>query len=272
MGLTFHERIESRKGEDGEAPWRELVYDLRGTSSDTLARSTAATSTPATYDELPRQTIDVDPVWVDSVTGNGHWTVTVRYGRSSPRETGDSAISFRIGSTSQHVTQSLSRIAKYPAGAPDCKGAINVTSDAVEGVDIDLPAYEWSETHYIAAASVTAQYRATLAAIKAAPINSGTFRGFAAGEVKFLGATGSKRGDADWEITFDFIQSPNVTGRTIGGITGIAKTGWQYLWVLYKDAVDTGAAPPKLVKVPAAVYIEQVYASSDFAGLGIGTD
>ena len=88
-----------------------------------------------------------------------------------------------------------------------------------------------------------------------------------AGEVLFLGASGSKRSTGDWEITFRFAASQNRTGITIGDITDIVKGGWDYLWVRYEDSEDTGAK--QLVKKPVAVYIEQVYHLKDFSLLAI---
>ena len=40
-----------------------------------------------------------------------------------------------------------------------------------------------------------------------------------------------------------------------------------YLWVKYDD----GASENSAVKVPKAVYVEQVYQEGDFSGLGIPT-
>ncbi|MCS7168060.1 MAG: hypothetical protein RMI91_12010 [Gemmatales bacterium] len=82
-----------------------------------------------------------------------------------------------------------------------------------------------------------------------------------------MGASGSQRGQDDWEITFSFAASPNATGLTVGEITDIEKKGWEYLWVRYQDIEDENV----LVKQPAAVYVEQVYSHGDFALLGIGT-
>jgi hypothetical protein len=137
---------------------------------------------------------------------------------------------------------------------------------SVEGVDITVPVYHFSETHYLDDAVVTEPYKGTLFSLTG-KVNSGAFRGFAAGECLFLGAAGTKRGQGDWEITFRFAASPNVTGLTIGDITGIAKKGWEYLWVRYADAED--AAAKALVKKPVAVYIEKVYEEGDFSLLGI---
>ena len=82
----------------------------------------------------------------------------------------------------------------------------------------------------------------------------------------FLGASGSVRGTEDWEITYRFAASPNVTNLTMGGITGIAKPGWAYLWVRYADDVSEKV----LVKQPIAIYVEKVYEDGDFSGLAIG--
>ena len=63
--------------------------------------------------------------------------------------------------------------------------------------------------------------------------------------------------------------SANETNLTVSGVTGIAKKGWEYLWVEYEDyGDDTANALGKKVK---AVYVEQVYRCGDFANLGIGT-
>ncbi len=175
----------------------------------------------------------------------------------------------RLRAATQHITQSLQTIvkkAKPGETAPDFKQAIGVTTEEVEGVDITVPVYSFAETHYIANSLVTGAYKLTLFALTG-KVNNATFKGFAAGEVLFLGASGSKRGDDEWEITFRFAASPNVTGMTVGDITGVDKKGWEYLWVRYTDAEDAKV----LVKQPAAVYVEKVYESGDFSGLGIGT-
>jgi hypothetical protein len=135
-------------------------------------------------------------------------------------------------------------------------------------VDITVPVYNFSETHILANATVTNTYKGKLAALTG-KTNNAAFKGFAAGECLFLFASGSKRGKGDWEISFRFAASPNKTGLTVGDITGIAKKGWEYLWVRYEDSVDVTAKA--LVKKPLAVYIEKVYDEGSFADLAIGT-
>jgi hypothetical protein len=201
--------------------------------------------------------------------GSGLWEVSVRYGKLEPKEPGESSFSFDTGGGTTHITQSLATVNSYaPAGEtpPDFKGAIGVNNDSVEGTDITIPVYNFKETHYIPVALVTPAYKAILFYLTG-KVNAAPFKGFAPGEVLFQGASGSQRGQEDWEITFSFAASPNAVGLTMGDITGIDKKGWEYLWVRYQDAEDEDV----LVKQPAAVYVEQVYPYGDFSLLGIGT-
>jgi len=275
MPITCTENIDSRQYTEDQSA--ELVYSIRGTADEDAALSSLKATAPDTFHGLVRQPVTVEPVHVDTTNPDKCiWTGTVNYAPfeyQEPPETGDSSFSFDTGGGTQHITQSLSTVHRYAASgtAPDFKGAIGVTHDNVEGVDITVPVYNFSETHYLSAATVTTAYKGTLFQLTG-KVNSGSFRGLAAGECLFLGASGSRRGtgpDDDWEITFRFAGSPNRTGITVGPISGIAKKGWEYLWVRYADAEDTGSNT--LVKQPIAAYVEKVYEDGNFAALGIGS-
>ena len=244
----------------------ELHYIVRGTDDERLAVQAVRGATPTTRNGMDRSEISLEPV-SDSI-----WEATVRYQAPDRQlEEGESSYSFDTGGGSQHITNSLSTVSSYaPAGktAPNFKQAIGVTKDSVDGVDITVPVYNFSETHILANSTVTSTYKGQLFALTG-KTNNAPFKGFATGEVLFLGASGSKRGKGDWEITFSFAASPNKTGLTVGDITGIAKKGWEYLWVRYEDAVDDAAGA--MVKKPLAAYIEKVYDEGNFADLGIGT-
>ena len=269
MSITVTEKFESRRSTTGDNPSAELGYTVRGTEDDLAARTAVESASPTTYDNLPRQAVAVEPV------GPDHWDATVRYAPnqiSSPPQTGDSVFNFDTGGGTQHITQSKATVGIYAAPgstAPSFQGAIGVTADSVNGVDITVPVYQFSETHYLPPEVVTESYKGTLFSLTG-KVNNGSFRGFAAGELLFLGASGSRRGtgaDDDWEITFRFAASPNVTGLAVGPISGINKKGWEYLWVRYADAEDTGSGT--IVKRPIAAYVERVYDDGNFGGLGI---
>ncbi|HHM13125.1 MAG TPA: hypothetical protein ENJ16_06195 [Planctomycetaceae bacterium] len=264
MPVTIVEKFDSREATVGvDSPNIDLLYVVQGTDNDAVVKATVESTIPAIYDGLVFQDYHITPL------GAGVWEVSVRYGKKEPKDTGESQFSFDTGGGTTHITQSLQTVARYaPPGkvAPDFRGAIGVTHDSVEGTDITIPVYNFTETHYVDASLVTGAYKATLFALTG-KTNNAAFKGFARGEVLFLGASGSLRSQEDWEITFRFAASPNVTGLVIGDIAGIDKKGWEYLWVRYADAEDQNV----LVKKPIAVYVERVYEEGDFSLLGIGT-
>lgn len=235
---------------------RELVYDIQGTEDETVVQGLLAGSAPSSYLGLQLDSLQAEPI------GGGIWKGYARYSRQEVEYT------FDIGGGTQHITQGFGTIASYAPGGftpPDFQGAIGVSEDRVEGADIPGPKYDFSETHIFSAATVTDAYKDSLLALSQGCFNNATFRGRDAGEVLFLGATGTNRGSGQTPITFRFSVSPNRTGMSIADITGIDKLGWDYLWVRYADFEDGTAF--HLVKRPIAVYVERVFTPADFSVL-----
>jgi hypothetical protein len=261
---TITERFDSREAtESADSPSADLLYTVEGTEDDAAVRSLVEATIPLTYTGLVLQSYHIVH------QGGGVWEVAARYGQREQKETGDSTFSFDTGGGTVHITQSLQTLGSYaPPGktAPNFQGAIGATIDSVEGTDITVPVYSFTETHYLATGLVTGAYKLALFQLTGR-VNAAGFKGFAAGEVLFLGASGSKRGTDDWEITYRFAASPNASGLAVGPITGITKSGWDYLWVRYADAESQNV----LVKQPIAAYVERVYLDGDFSLLGIGT-
>lgn len=266
---TVTEKFVSRPSTVGDGAQVDLNYIVSDTDDDLVAKAALLAGSPTVYDGLVRQSAHIEPL------GPGLWEGTVRYAPFVYQQplTGESSFTFDTGGGTQHITQSLQTMGKYAAAgttAPDFGSAIGVTHDNVEGVDITIPVFQFSETHYLAPNLVTPSYQGTLFRLTG-KVNSAPFRACDTGECLFLGASGSRRGtslDADWEITFRFAGSPNMTGLTVGSITGIAKKGWEYMWVRYADSEDASAKV--LVKKPVAVYVEKVYDLANFDLLGIG--
>ena len=264
MPITVQELWDSREHQIGEDSSIDLRFVIDGTDDDVAAHVELLNVAPTLYAGLVRQSSHLERV------GETTWQATVRYGSVEPPQTGDSSFTFDTGGGSQHITQSLGTVGGWAAPglvAPNFQGAIGVGKDSIDGVDITVPVYHFGETHYLPTAFVTPGYKAALFALTGT-VNSAPFRGFAVGEVLFLGASGSKRGQEDWEIAYKFAASPNVSGLSVGSIGGINKRGWDYLWVRYADVEDTSAK--MLVQRPIAAYVEQVYPYRDFSGLGIG--
>jgi hypothetical protein len=256
--IEIYKSRESRITDDGKGDSLELAFTVTGSYDDATARAAVEAKSPATYMGLVRKEINCRP------TGAGNWEATARY----QAEIRDSQYTFDTSGGTQHITQSRQTLGKYaPPGktAPDCKGAIGVTPDSVDGADIVVPTYSFSETHFLPDAAVTPAYKAILFALTG-KVNNAAWHGFQRGEVLFLGASGSNRGDGYWEVTFRFSASPNMTSLQVGGITIPDKPGWAYVWFRYQDTADAN----QLIKRPVAAYVERVYDEGDFSQIGIG--
>ena len=265
MALTITEAAGSGVRAAGTSPQAELRYHVAGTTSDSTALALVEATSPSTYEGLSRQSWKVEPL-----EGGSIWEGTVTYAPGGAA--GESSFQFSTTGGQQRVTQSLATVSTgFPPShdaAPDFGRAINATENAVEGVDITVPVYSFTETHHLDASAVTGAYKATIFRLTGR-VNGAAWRGFAAGEVLFLGAEGSQRGSGDWELSFKFAASPNVTGQVIGDCSPVDKQGWHLLWIRYEDVEDDAAK--MLVKRPRAVYVEQVYEYGDFTLLGIGS-
>lgn len=258
----------------GDSYNRTLKYIVRGSGSDddTDALDWAEANAPTTYDALPRQL----PMTIKPLSDALKiWEIEVKYGsrEKTPPVSGTANVEYTFDFSTQgvNVKQSISTIASYAASgtAPDFKQSINVSSDGtVEGVDIEAPVASFAYTLTDAAAVFSSAYRDACEEL-VGKVNSTTFFGRAAGEVLCTGISGRVSNAGDSSITFRFARSENKTGIVIGDITGIAKKGWELLWVHFGHAEDSTAK--RIVKRPVAAYVEKVYDTADFATiLGFG--
>lgn len=263
--FSFEERPISRAS-SGREPSITLNYVATGTQDEQYVHSYALAATPSIYSTiygtLYRQDIQVEP------GGFNVFYVTVPYGKHK-HATGQFRLTFDTTGGTVHIKTSKETIKSYSTGSmfvPSHKQAIGVNGDNVEGTEIVIPALK-----------LTAHFRhpqavITLARIKAlanitGTINSRPFLTFEPGEVLFLGCSGSEGTDGETEVAYQFACSANADNLTIGEIANIAKRGWDYLWISFKDDDDAGFP----TKRPEFVYIERVYEEVDLAmALGFG--
>jgi hypothetical protein len=265
MPITVSQRWEGAKVQvSSDNATISSEYIIEGTDDEFAAEAALGSATSLIAGGLIKKEVSI----TDRLSEFA-WAGEVSWGKFEPKETGDSSFSFDTGGGTQHITQSLATVASYaPPGktAPNFKGAVGVSDGSVDGVDITVPIYNFNETHYLDVAIVDAAYKLTLFDLTGT-VNSLSFKGFAAGEVLFQGASGSLRQHDQWEISYKFAASPNATGLSVGDITGIDKGGWDYLWVRYREEDDASAKT--LARRPVAAYVERVYPLKDLNLLGI---
>lgn len=267
MAITWGEKPNSLETTVSSATFH---YVLTGTNVEVVALALASGFSPALYTSLYRTDIQLKQI------GFEIWDVTIPYGAYQKKkpEDGDFSYTFDTTGGTKHITEGLSHTADYqPAGknAIDHNGAIGVTEDgSVEGVDVIDHSFKWVENRRLLLADFGWTYTDILDDMTG-KVNDEIFRNKPAFTVVFEGATGSQsqKDPLFLEVAYNFAYSRSATGLTIGGITGIDKTGWDYLWVRYETA-DGGLAN-KLTTIPRQVDVDRVYFTEDFSLLGIGT-
>jgi hypothetical protein len=281
MSVTVLESSTPRVYTNGSSQELEVNYVLMGTPDEAVASQALQDGSATTLHDLNRSRWRVEPLFVDDVAAEGLWLGVVTY---TPFErtvfkTNDVAFNFEVAAGTQHITQALRHIltASCPGfTAEEYNGAINVTGESdnlqVQGVDISIPTYTFSETHYLPDGAITNTYKGIIYGL-VGKVNDAGFKGLAAGECLFTACSGSRRGKEDWEVTFRFAGSPNVADWCADWPTGVkpsvavAKKGWEYVWVRYKAGKGTNGLVPK----PMSVHVEQVYRGGGMGALNIGT-
>lgn len=253
-------------------------YKIFGTADDTVLHSAINAEVSANgrywqYPGVPGVQLMAESYSV-SYLGDEAWQLTINYEKTGADDDATAPLkrarSFDTTGGTQHKTQAEAE-SRFGSNAPDQQKAIGVDSNGVNGVDIVVPQLSWQESYDVPNSYVTSAWIRGVAGVTGTT-NNAAFRGFEAGEVLFLGCSGSQewddqKGSGPWSLSFRFAASQNVTGQTIGDITGISKKGHEYLWVRYEDAVSSNS----LLKKPRAVYVNKVYKDSNFSTLGIGT-
>ena len=269
---AFTER-EQKVNAKGEVTEIEIPYIVFEAVNEDAALSAARTKAAG----VSVKDMELDEVEVTERVNKDTWKVKAIWKREDGGEDDDddeeetSSFAFDTGGGTMHRNQSIKTVSKVPNDAPDFNGAIEVDNEGnVNGVDVTMPVLNFTETHTMNGARVTTSYKKTVAALTGT-VNSSGFRGFSAGEVLFLGASGTKRSkkpNAPWEITFRFAVSPNQSSLQVGKLKVSNKRGWDYLWVRYADKVAENKK--NVIKEPVAAYVEQVYPEGDFGNLGLG--
>lgn len=260
-----------------------VIVDMSGLPvEDTQVHALMLAEVPAEYEGFFYQSYSIER------KGYSVWHATARY---APNDLFDVTWSGDTSGGTAHVTQSKKTLARYARHEvdedtiPDYRGAINVSDNGVGGVDIVVPVFNFSATYAVPREQFTPAYRLVLFGLTG-KVNSHLFYGLQRGEALFQGATWTDKKNSPFvEVGYKFAGLPNKDDIRIDGVTQdptvdsqdpsvqipgwyLSKEGWQYLWILYRDKVESGK--PFLVKQPEFVFIEQLYDYGPFHLLGLG--
>lgn len=273
--------------EDGlferEATLRWLLKDI---DSNAEAEQKVRQQAPDVWQGHYRQRLDVQPL------GNKWWIGSATYvnpavsgdgddASGDPQELFSASVAFDTTGGTERITQAYvdpleifnpaangeRKFGKANEVVPSFQGAINVSGDQVNGIDVVVPVFNFTETWTVPVQYLTDRYVETLYELTGTT-NKSVFRVFRPGECLFLGARCEiARGDFKAPITFTFSARPNVATKKVGDIIASNIKGWQYVWIVYESSVDNA----NLIKRPKFVYVNDIYGEQEFSRLGIGT-
>lgn len=245
-----------------QPPSYTLKYLASGEPNQSIVEGYAIAASPAliftSQGALYRQDVRLEP------DGFARFIATVPYGPQQ-KDTGSVSFSFDTTGATIKIKAAKEHITAYDADGEDTSnvhhGAIGVTNDLkVEGCDIIVPALKLSYT-FKHPQGVVSEIFAKGLARATGQTNANPWRTFDVGEALFIGATGGGGTDTAAEVTYNIICSENADGDlTIGGISGIVKSGHAFAWVEFKDETEGGEPAVQ----PKRVNIERVYDAIDF--------
>jgi hypothetical protein len=264
MSIEVIER-KGRRAALGDQTSVDLEFLILGTDDETAALAALGGALQPFWNGLPLESSEVEEI----DAGAGIFEGRAHYGAAATEN--EQEVSFDTAGGTAKITASRGTRGYAATGVtsiPDFKGAIGVTKDGVEGVEIPVPNLQFQVHRSYGPTIVDAAFIKGLADLTGC-VNSAPFMGFDSGEVRFDGASGSrKNARASWNLAYRFAASANQANLVIGDIPNIEKYGWEYLWVLFQEYEDSSAS--FLVRRPLAVYVEQVLPYADFGVLGLG--
>ena len=258
-----------------------VTYIVEGTEDDITACTTAYEFAPDEFSEIPKKSASV----AERLTENA-WKIEVNYGSESKSSSGDSGseddeatMNFDCSAGTKHMTQAIEQTCVY-AGSGESKDSSDEASavpigwngkDGSEseaaGVDVSIGELRETYTKTMSKSKVTGTSWKRKVAELVGKVNSGSFKGWNAGEVMFLGCSYSapSKGSKKVSVSFHFAIRLNESKATVAGQNIGSKKGFEYLWALTDDEVRDGERKRKVRKIYKAVVCE----TDGFGGLGI---
>ena len=258
-----------------------VTYIVEGTEDDITACTSAYEFTPDEFSEIPKKSASV----AERLTENA-WKIEVNYGSESKSSSGDSGseddeatMNFDCSAGTKHMTQAIEQTCVY-AGSGESKDSSDEASavpigwngkDGSEseaaGVDVSIGELRETYTKTMSKSKVTGTSWKRKVAELVGKVNSGSFKGWNAGEVMFLGCSYSapSKGSKKVSVSFHFAIRLNESKATVAGQNIGSKKGFEYLWALTDDEVRDGERKRKVRKIYKAVVCE----TDGFGGLGI---
>ena len=249
----------------------EVQYLVFGVTTEEEALTAVHGKAPAESKGLPLDSIEIDTretndtFRVNAIYREEDTTVDDSSGEEDDETPTES---FDCGGGTKHLLYSFGQRKVY--GDKDAGGAIGwngKSGDDCEIAGVDVPTAQLRETYTkpMKISKLTTAFKRKVAAL-VGKVNSGSFKGWNAGEVLFLGMSYSTPAKKAKKVTvsFNFAIQPNESGVKIAG-RSVTKKGFEYVWAISKTVASSGT--PKLEV--EGIYVDQVCEYASFSGLGL---
>ncbi len=250
----------------------EIIYLVFEAENEDAALAAVLNAAPEAQGDVPLNSIEIDSretettfkvkaVYEDEDSGSG--------GSSSGDDDDeeDTVMSFDCGGGTKHLTHSIKQT--KVKGDIDAGGAINWNGKfgsemQISGLDVPTAQLRETYTKNMKVSKLTTAFKRKVASL-VGKVNSGSFKGWSAGEVMFLGMSYSTpdKKSQKVQVTFNFSIQPNESTK-VGGVS-VSKKGFEYAWAIQGSTAEGSAAKVE----PKAVYVDQVCEYESFSGLGI---
>lgn len=265
-----------------------IYYIVSGTDDDATACKSAYEFASETFSSIPKKSVAIS----ERLTDN-QWKIEVHYG--SKRSSGggsdeedddegestaeENSVNFDCSAGTKHVTQAISQTCVYAAkgeskDSADVAAAIPIgwngkdgSESEASGVDVSNGELRETYTKVMSKSKVTGTSWKRKVAQLVGKVNSGSFKGWAAGEVMFLGCSYSapSNDSSRVAVSFHFAIRLNESNATVAGQKVGDVKGFEYLWALTDDEVMDGERKRKVKKIYKSVVCE----SDGFGSLGV---
>lgn len=273
--------LEKGKG-DNAASSATIYYIVEGTENDIDACKGAYEFAPEEFSEIPKKSVAISERLTDNT-----WKIEVKYGSESTSSSGgseddeeeDASMNFDCSAGKKHMTQAIKQTCVY-AGSGESKDSTAAASaipigwngkDGSEseaaGVDVSIGELRETYTKVMKKSKVTGTSWKRKVAELVGKVNSGSFKGWSAGEVMFLGCSynAPSEGSKKVAVSFHFAIRLNEKKAVVAGESIGNKKGFEYLWALTDDEIKDGDRVRKVRKI----YKAEVCDTDSFSGLGI---
>ena len=269
--MDYKEHVKSID-KNGKYKSVEIRYIVFEAADEDTALSAVLGVAAKELNDLP-----LDSIEIDERCGDQTFKINALYktedisssgGDDDDEDDEEPTISFDCGGGSKHLLYGLAQ--KKVFGDKDPGGAIGwngKTGDDCEITGVDIPTAQLRETYTVQMkiSKLSTSYKKKVAAL-VGKVNSGTFKGWSAGEVMFLGMSYSTPAKKAKKVTvsFNFAIQPNESQVKVGG-KSVSKKGFEYVWAISKTVANNGT--PKMQV--EGIYVDQVCEYASFSSLGL---